>query len=119
MANKNQADSPHASQYEIHPPEGVMFPPDMAERWQDLFRQAGLSPQQAQDVQRWYWLLNENAKAHQVEREILRPQEVAALTQRQHTLMQKRHTQGINPGELKELMRMNERLRALQGHDSP
>jgi hypothetical protein len=113
MADKT--DSPHTSHYEIHPPEGITLPPGRTERWSDLFRHAGLSPEQARDVQGWYWLLNEDAKAHQVEREVLRPQEIAALTERQRTLMQKRHgPAGLTPRELQELMATNERLRALQ-----
>jgi hypothetical protein len=102
-------------QYDIHPPEGITLPPGMPERWSDLFRQAGLSPQQAQDLQAWYWLLNDDPKAQQVEREVLRPQERAALTERQQTLMQKRHgPAGLNPRELQELLTTSERLRALQ-----
>src|SRR5215211_3801006 len=88
------------SQYDIHPPEGIVLPHGAAERWQDLFQQAGLSPDQAKDVQGWYWLLTEDPKAHQIEREVLRPQEVAALGQHQQALMEKRHASGLSPSEL-------------------
>lgn len=112
MADTKQT---RTTQYDIHPPEGITLPPDRAEQWRALFDQAGLSQQQAKDVLGWYWLLN-GPTAQPVEREVLRPQEVAALTERQRALMQKRHgPAGLTPRELQELMTTSARLRALQG----